>query len=178
MTSLAVSPDGRVFASGTDGGVIRLWDTSLLGQIGQTCKLAGAVTALAFDPDGRILAIGGDDGTIRLWEVPHQKALGIPLRVNNPVQTLTFGEDGRQLLVGTTEGARWWDLTGQMVCESDQGLDDRLHEGPSSRVEATAVSPDGRTLAAVRPEAARRRTRGRVELRDAATGRSLRHTPD
>ena len=156
VTSLAVSPDGRVFASGTDGGVIRLWDTSLLGQIGQTCKLAGAVTALAFDPDGRTLAIGGDDGTIRLWEVPHQKALGIPLRVNNPVQTLTFGEDGRQLLVGTTEGARWWDLTGQMVCESDQGLDDRLHEGPSSRVEATAVSPDGRTLAAVRPVAPRR----------------------
>ena len=178
VTCLAVSPDGRVFASGTEGGVIRLWDTSLLGPIGQTCKLAGAVTALAFDPDGRVLAIGGDDGTIRLWEVPHQKALGFPLRVNHPVQTVTFGEDGRRLLIGTTEGARWWDLTGRMVCESDQGRDDRLNDGPSSRVEATAVSPDGRTLATARSEAAEGRTRGRVELRDAATGRSLRQTPD
>ena len=178
VTSLAVSPDGRVFASGTEGGVVRLWDTSLLGPIGQTCKLAGAVTALAFDPDGRVLAIGGDDGTIRLWEVPHQKALGLPLRVNHPVQTVTFGEDGRRLLIGTTEGARWWDLTGRMVCESDQGRDDRLNDGPSSRVEATAVSPDGRTLATARSVAAEGRTRGRVELRDAATGRSLRQTPD
>ena len=178
VTCLAVSPDGRVFASGTEGGVIRLWDTSLLGPIGQTCKLAGAVTALAFDPDGRVLAIGGDDGTIRLWEVPHQKALGFPLRVNHPVQTVTFGEDGRRLLIGTTEGARWWDLTGRMVCESDQGRDDRLHDGPSSRVEATAVSPDGRTLATARSEAAEGRTRGWVELRDAATGKSLRQTPD
>ena len=178
VTCLAVSPDGRVFASGTQGGVIRLWDTSLLGPIGQTCKLAGAVTALAFDPDGRVLAIGCDDGTIRLWEVPHQKALGFPLRVNHPVQSVTFGEDGRRLLIGTTEGARWWDLTGQMVCESDQGRDDRLNDEPSNRVEATAVSPDGRTLATVRSETAAGQTRGRVELRDAATGKSLRQTPD
>ncbi len=178
VTCLAVSPDGRVFASGTEGGVIRLWDTSLLGPIGQTRRLAGAVTALAFDPDGRVLAIGGDDGTIRLWEVPHQKALGFPLQINHPVQTVTFREDGRRLLIGTTEGALWWDLTGRMVCESEQGRDDRLNDGPSSRVEATAVSPDGRTLATARSEGAEGRTRGRVELRDAATGKSLRQTPD
>ena len=155
VTSLAVSPDGRVFASGTEGGVIRLWDTSLLGPIGQTCKLAGAVTALAFDPDGRVLAIGGDDGTIRLWEVPHQKALGVPLRVDHPVQTVTFGEDGRRLLIGTTEGARWWDLAGGPVRESDRVRDDRLNDGPSSRVEATTVSPDGRTLATARSRGGR-----------------------
>jgi WD40 repeat protein/tRNA A-37 threonylcarbamoyl transferase component Bud32 len=179
VTCLAISPDGRVFASGTEGGVIRLWDTSLLGPIGQTCKLAGAVTALAFDPEGRVLAIGGDDGTIRLSEVPHPKALGFPFRVNHPVQSVTFGEDGRRLLVGTTEGARWWDLTSGMACKSDQGRDDRLHDGPSSRVEATTVSPDGRTLAIVRSAAAADgQTRGRVELLDAATGKSLRQTPD
>ena len=178
VTCLAVSPDGRVFASGTEGGVIRLWDTSLLGPIGQTCKLAGAVTALAFDSDGQVLASGGDDGTIRLCEVPHPKALGFPLRVNHAVQTVSFGANGRRLLIGTTNGAQWWDLTRRVVCESEQGRDNRLHEVPSSRVEATAVSPDGRTLATARFEAAEGRTRGRVELRDAATGKALRQTPD
>ncbi len=178
VTCLAVSPDGQVFASGTEGGVIRLWDTSLLGPIGQTSKLAGAATALAFDPDGRVLAIGGDDGTIQLWEVPHQKALGFPLRVNHPVQSVTFDEEGRRLLIGTTLEARWWDLTGRIACESHQGRDVRLNDETSSRVEATAVSPDGRTLAIVRSEGADGRTRGRVELRDAATGKLLRQTPD
>jgi WD40 repeat protein/tRNA A-37 threonylcarbamoyl transferase component Bud32 len=178
VTSLAVSPDGRMFASGTEGGVIRLWDTSLLGPIGQTCKLVSAVTALGFDPDGRVLAIGGDDGTIRLWEVPRQKALGRPLRVNNPVQTVTFGEGGRRLLIGTTEGARWWDLTGRMFGEPDQGRDGRLDDDPPSRVEATAVSPDGRTSATASHVLAGGRIRGRVELRDAATGRYLRRTPE
>jgi WD40 repeat protein len=72
----------------------------LLGPIGPTCKLAGAVTALAFAPDGRVLAIGRDDGSIRLWELPHPKALGLPLRVDHLVQTVTFREDGTRLLIG------------------------------------------------------------------------------
>jgi WD40 repeat protein len=178
VTDLAVSPDGRVFASGTEGGVIRLWDTSLLGPIGPTRKLAGAVAALAFDPDGRVLAIGGDGGSIRLCEVPRPKAIGVPIRLADPVQTVTFGADGRRLVIGTGGGARWWDLNGRVSCESDRGRDDRLDDGSSSRVGVTAVSPDGRTLAAARSEAAEGRTRGRVELRDAATGRSLGQTPD
>jgi WD40 repeat protein len=178
VTSLAVSPDGRVLASGTEGGVIRLWDTSLLGPIGQTCKLVSAVTALAFDPDGRVLAIGGDDGTIRLWEVPHPKALGLPLRINHPVQTLTFVEDGQRLLIGTTAGARWWDSTGHVAGESGQCRDDRLNDGASSRVDATAASLDGASLATARSVTAQGRTRGRVEVRDAATGRLLGQTPE
>jgi WD40 repeat protein/tRNA A-37 threonylcarbamoyl transferase component Bud32 len=176
VTSLAVSPDGRIFASGTEGGVVRLWDTSLLGQIGQTCKLTTAATALAFDPQGRVLAIGEGDGTIRLLELPRQKALGAPLRVNDPVQTLTFVEDGRRLLIGTTEGARWWDLTGKSACESHRGRDGRSTDGPSSQVQATIVSPDGRTVATATRVATGGRIHGRVELRDATTGRSLRQT--
>ena len=178
MTCLAVAPDGRMFATGTKGGVVRLWDTSLLGPIGQTCKLSGPVTAVSFDLDGQVLTIRGDDGTVRHWAVPHQKALGFPLRVNHPVQSVTFREQGRRVLIGTTEGARWWDLTGQMICASDQGRDDRLDDGLSSRVEATAVSPDGRTLATACSDAVEGRFLGRVELRDAATGASLRKTPE
>jgi WD40 repeat protein/tRNA A-37 threonylcarbamoyl transferase component Bud32 len=178
VRSLAVSPDGRVVASGTEGGVVRLWDTSLLGQIGQTGKFAGAVTALAFDPRGRVVAIGGEDGTIRLREVPRRKALGPPLRVGHPVQSLIFGEGGRRLLIVTTEGSRSWDWTGRAAGEADPAGDDRSNDGPSSRVEPVTVSPDGRTLAITRRTGAGDQTRGRIELRDAATERLLRQTPD
>ncbi len=174
VTSLAVSPDGRVFASGTEGGVVRLWDTSMLGPIGQTFKLVSAVTALAFDPAGRILAVGSDDGRIRLWEVPSHKALGVPIRVEHPVQTVAFAADGRRLLIGSTDGARWWDLVREVVSASDQGPDDRSSVG----VEATTVSPDSRTFATARRVAADGRTHGWIELRDAATGRLFRRTPD
>src|SRR5262249_1007057 len=102
----------------------------------------------------------------------------VPLRVNNPVQTVAFGENGRGLLIGTAAGARWWDLTDGMVSGPDQGRDGRSDDVPSSRVEATAISPDGRTLVTAQAVADQGRTRGRMELRDAATGRYLRQTPD
>jgi WD40 repeat protein len=178
VTCLAVSADGRFFASGTEGGVVRLWDTSLLGPIGQTCKFNGAVTALAFDPQGRVLAIGEEDGSIRLWGLPRQKALGCPLRVNHPVQAVTFAEDGRRLLIGTTEGARWWNLADQSASASEPDPAGRGNDVPSSRVEPTMVSPDGRTLATARRARAGGQIRGWVELRDADSGRLLRQTPD
>ncbi|MGA8347085.1 MAG: hypothetical protein WB773_04620, partial [Isosphaeraceae bacterium] len=173
ITSLAVSPDGRLFASGTEGGIARLWDTSLLGQIGQTYKLDGAITSLAFDPGGRILAMGEEDGTIRLWEVPQQKALGPPLRVNHPVHIVTFGKDGEHLLIGSTEGTRWWDLSSHKAGEPVMHDEHELN-----RVEATAVSPDGGTLATARSVREGGRVRGWVELRDVATGARLRGTPE
>ena len=150
-------------------------DTSLLGPIGQTWKLAARRHGRRVRPRRPgSPATGGDDGTIRLRELPHQKALGFPVRVDHPVQTVTFGEDGRRLLIGTTKEARWWDLTGRKVGESDQGRDDRGNEGSSNRIEATVVSPDGRTPAATaRSDASR--TAGLAagsELRDAATGPS------
>ena len=178
VTCVAASPDGRVFASGTVGGVMRLWDSFSLAQFGETCKLAGAVTALAFDPDGRVLAIGSHDGTIRLRALPRAKALGFPLRVKDPVQSVTFAADGRRILIGTTAGARWMDLTGPRLGESGQGCKDCSTDAPPFRVEATAVSPDGRILATARSELASGQTRGRVELRDAATLNLLRQTPD
>ena len=150
VVSLAVSADGRLLASGTEGGVVRLWDTSLFGQIGQTCKFAAAVTALAFDPRGRVLAIGGEDGTIRLREVPRRKALGEPLRVGHPVRTLTFVDGGRRLLVGTAEGSRCWNSSDLEAGTPGRCPDGRGDGEPSSPVEAAAVSPDGRTHAMAR----------------------------
>jgi WD40 repeat protein/tRNA A-37 threonylcarbamoyl transferase component Bud32 len=178
VRSLAVSPDGRVLAAGTEGGVVRWWDTSLLGQIGQTMKFDCAVTALAFDPGGRIVAIGGEDGTIRLREVPRRKALGPPLRVGHPVQSLSFGDGGQRLLTVTTKGSQWWDLTGPVAGEPEPAGNDRSNDSPSCPVEPSTISPDGRTLAITRRAGAGDQTRGRIELRDAATSRLLRQTPD
>jgi WD40 repeat protein len=94
------------------------------------------------------------------------------------VQSLTFSDGGRRVLIVTPEGSRSWDLTGRGAGEADPSGDDRSKDSPSSRVEPSTFSPDGRTMAIARRLGAGDRTRGRVELRDAATGKILRQTPD
>lgn len=67
IRSLAFSPDGLIFATGCDDGVVRLCD-SVTSQIVLMLEshLSG-VTAVAFSPDASTLASCGANGEVLLW---------------------------------------------------------------------------------------------------------------
>jgi WD40 repeat protein len=71
-TELAISPDGKILASGGYGfeHSIKLWEL----PTGRLIKLIHGhmkyVYALAITPDGKILASGSEDHTIKLWSLP------------------------------------------------------------------------------------------------------------
>ncbi len=74
IAAAALSPDGRMLASGSSGAVggddqVHVWETATGAE---RCTLAGheyAVSAVAFSPDGRTLASASRDGTAILWDV-------------------------------------------------------------------------------------------------------------
>jgi WD40 repeat protein len=148
VRSIAVSPDDRLLAAGSDDALIRLWDLS--AGIEQASVLnvpplnghRGSVTSVAFDPTGHRLASASEDGTVRLWSVKDWQPIGTALDgKGGNVWTVAFSPNGATLASGSADGGvRLWD-SGRGVLRTAPLM------GHKDRVWSVAFSPSGTTLA-------------------------------
>gem|GEM_PF-1158458 len=114
---LAVSPDGRILASGADNGYagdhsIHLWTMPSGAPLRQLEGHAAenGTQCLAFSPDGALLASGGGK-TIRLWQVADGHLVREMAGHTGQIISLTFSHDGRFLLSrahGAPEEVKLW----------------------------------------------------------------------
>ena len=77
VSSVAISPDGKTFVSGSHDRTIKLWNLATGEEIRTFVRDASPtskghskwVSCLAISPDGNILASGSGDRTIKLWSL-------------------------------------------------------------------------------------------------------------
>lgn len=139
VSSIDVSSDGRLIASGSIDHSVRLWET----QIGKTVRILNGhkteVYAVAFSPDNQMLASSSYDGNVILWNVKSGKILRT-LKIKEWSVAIAFSPDSQQLAVGSQD-------RNVIVFDVQNGNILRTLETRFG-VYSLAFSPDGRYLAA------------------------------
>ncbi|HEX7312945.1 MAG TPA: caspase family protein [Pyrinomonadaceae bacterium] len=122
--SVAFSADGTHAASGSEDGVVRLWNLNNLGR--GPVELRGhetGVSGVAFRPDGEVLASCGKDGTVRLWDVLQPQTPPVVLRVAaGEAFSVAYSPDGRTLASAYLDGSIYlWigdtEILASLVCD-------------------------------------------------------------
>jgi WD40 repeat protein len=119
VTALAISPGGRILASGSSDNAIRFWSL----ETGERLHLfAGrslwsgdghgeGISTLAFSPDGETLASGSDDGTIKWWDLTTRKLIYTLPSHGWGISAISFHPKGYVLACGSRDGLiQIWDL--------------------------------------------------------------------
>lgn len=145
---VALSPDGRLIATGHYDGSVQIWESStgrLLARIGVH---ESRVRAVAFSPDGRrVVSCEGDPnaaeeerGVAKVWDLESRTQIGSFAGHGDVIDDVVFIDQGRSVISAGGEGKiRIWD-----VQNPESAI---LLEGHEQSVRRLALAPDGRTLA-------------------------------
>ncbi|MFH1982499.1 MAG: caspase family protein [Pseudomonadota bacterium] len=166
VNAIAVSPDGRYAASGSNDKTIKLWDIGTGTAIRTLQGHTGAVTSVAISPDGRfVISAGMDsmDDPIRFWDMATGEQIrAFGRKTITPLSWLdaiAFSRDGRVAITGGSDDVlRVWDVA--------SGEEIRVLSGHTGWVKAVAVTADGKSVVSASHD-------GSTRLWNLATGKEI-----
>ncbi|CUS86186.1 WD domain-containing protein, G-beta repeat-containing protein [Candidatus Kryptonium thompsonii] len=163
VTSIAFSPDGKTFVSGSADNTLKLWDVSTGKEIRTFRGHSGDVTSVAFSPDGKIIISGSGglfDNTLKLWDVSTGKEIRTFRGHSDDVTSIAFSPDGKTFVSGSADNTlKLWDVS--------TGKEIRTFRGHSGGVTSVAFSPDGKTFVSGSDD-------NTLKLWDVSTGKEIR----
>jgi WD40 repeat protein/energy-coupling factor transporter ATP-binding protein EcfA2 len=142
-TALAVSPDGKWLACGTDGAGIQLFNLAYMG-INPTPKTlnghSGKIRSLVFASDNQTLYSTGTDNTIIIWDVKSQTTRKTIPNAGR-ISKMDISADGNAIAAGTLDGEI-------LVFYPSQDFYKKvLHTDKSNPVSCIAQSKNGKWIA-------------------------------
>ena len=141
VNSLAISPDGKILASGSWDKTIKIWNLETGEFIGTLTGHSDRVNSVAISGDGKMLASGSSDETIKFWNLDTGELLFTFPGHSMEVNSVAISPNG--LVIASSGGAdntiKLWNLrTGELL---------RTLRGHLDNVNSVVFSPDGKILA-------------------------------
>jgi glucose repression regulatory protein TUP1 len=155
VTSVAISPDGRLVAAGSLDTAVRIWDVQTGALIEKLRGHRDSVYSVAFTPDSKGLVSSSLDKTLKYWDVRtlmRRDAAGMPPRAKEGdklatctqtfiahkdyVLSVAISTDGQWIVSGSKDrGVCFWDArsaTPQLMIQGhkNSGMSSRARRRP------------------------------------------------
>lgn len=139
VNTVAISPDGKTIASGSDDKTVKLWQLNGGKEIRTLNSHSDWVYSVAISPNGETLVSGSKDNTVKVWDLKIGKELLNLKDHKGLVNTVAISADNQNIASGSydTTIKIWNRKTGQLI---------RTLTGHSAPVLSVAFSPNNRTL--------------------------------
>jgi len=142
VRSVSYSFDGRLLASGSDDGTVRIWDTRT-GEEAMSPMRSGDGKVLSVDVarNSKWVASGTESGAVCVWNVtPGQASQRKLIGHSRPVNSVASSPDSCRLASASVDKAvrLWTAETGELLW---------VLNGHSARVNGVVFCPDGRNCA-------------------------------
>jgi len=137
VDSASVSPTGTDLVSGSDNGVVRLWD--LTSGVLRQSFVGGSL--VGFLPDGKRLLSSAEDG-VKLWDAMDTRPLRSFGGPRGWRRAVAVSHDGTRVLLGSKQDDQpleLWDIASGTLVRRFMGF---------SSANSVAFSPDGRVIGA------------------------------
>lgn len=151
-TTLALSADGSLVATGHRDGALCLWDPVIAVPRLVVAAHRAPVAALTFSPDGRTLASSAarDDDGLALWQADDWRSSALLKGHKGQVYAVAFTPDSQRLASGSGyDGGEVMHPGEVLLWDPRTAQCRRLFSEHDNAVRCLAISPDGRTIAAL-----------------------------
>jgi WD40 repeat protein len=142
--AVAFSPDGKRLASASQDRTVKIWDVAVGKRLYTLSDASDGLISLAWSPSGGEVAAAGYDKTIYIWRLAADDGHLAQSLISDQdgLLSLVWSPDGKIIVTASTDGSiRFRDMKLDLLGAIDQQPD---------WVDALAISPDGKWLAAGR----------------------------
>jgi WD40 repeat protein len=127
IRSIALSPNGKIVASGSNSGIVRLWDVEIGNVIAKWTGHTDYVCSVCWSPNGERVVSGSWDGTARVWSVEARHSipyLALLKTGHDRVFAVVYSPDGSKIATGgyNENAVKIWDTkSGELLFTVGRG---------------------------------------------------------